>query len=47
NKTSAVDCFQVRSLSEIRFVKRIGVISETIMEEIRMGLSKVLSIKPE
>ena len=46
-KTSAADCFQVRSLSQKRFVKRIGIVSETIMEEIRIGLSRVLSIKPE
>ncbi len=44
NKTSAADCFQVRSLSQKRFVRKIGIVSETVMAEIKTGLSKVLSI---
>ena len=47
NKTSAADCFQIRSISEQRFVKKIGSVSESIMDEIRLGLSKVLSIECE
>jgi mRNA interferase MazF len=43
-KISSADCFQVRSLSDQRFVKKIGITSEKIMDEIRTGLSKVLSI---
>jgi len=46
-KDSSADCFQVRSVSEQRFVKRLGVISDTILEEIKIGLSKVLSIENE
>lgn len=46
-KDSSADCFQVRSVSHGRFVKRIGKISESIMHEIRIGLSKVLSIDIE
>jgi mRNA interferase MazF len=46
-KESSADCFQVRSVSQDRFVKRLGVISDSIMEEIRIGLSKVLSIDTE
>ncbi len=45
NKVSSADCFQVRSVSQERFVKRIGSISETIIEDIKIGLSRVLSIK--
>ncbi|OFX19949.1 MAG: PemK family transcriptional regulator [Bacteroidetes bacterium GWA2_31_9] len=44
NKTSSVDCFQVRSVSSERFVKRLGRIKLESMEEVRVGLSKVLSI---
>ncbi len=44
NKVSAADCFQVRSISQKRFVKMIGIVSESVMNEIRTGLSKVLSI---
>jgi mRNA interferase MazF len=39
-KTSAADCFQVRSVSQERFVKRIGQVSEIYMDDIRKGLSK-------
>ena len=46
-KTSAADCFQVRSVSQERFVKQIGQVSEIFMDEIRIGLSKVLSIDIE
>lgn len=45
NKASAADCFQVRSLSQERLIKKIGDLNETEMDEIRLGLSKVLSIK--
>ncbi len=46
-KESSADCFQVRFVSQDRFVKRIGVLSDSIMDEIRIGLSKVLSIDVE
>ncbi len=46
-KPSSADCFQVRSVSQDRFVKRIGELSDSIMDEIRIGLSKVLSIDTE
>jgi mRNA interferase MazF len=44
DKESAADCFQVRSLSQERFVKRLGIVSNYIMDEVRQGLSRVLSI---
>lgn len=44
SKTSAADCFQVRSISEARFVKRIGTVDAATMEQIREGLAAVLSI---
>ena len=43
-KESSADCFQVRSLSQDRFVKRLGLVSSHIMDEVRLGLSRVLSI---
>ena len=46
-KESAADCFQVRSVSQERFVKKIGTLTDEIMDEIRIGLSKVLSINVE
>ena len=44
DKESAADCFQVRSLSQERFVKRLGLVSNYLMDEVRLGLPKVLSI---
>ena len=44
-KNSSADCFQVRSVSHERFVKKLGNISAIIMDEIKIGLSKVLSIE--
>jgi mRNA interferase MazF len=46
-KVSAADSFQVRSVSQERFINQIGTVSETIMDEIRIGLAKVLSIDSE
>ena len=43
-KNSAVDCFQVRSISEKRFVNHIGSVEQTILEKIQLALAKVLSI---
>ena len=45
DKESAADCFQIRSLSQKRFVRRLGLVSNQIMDEIRLGLSRVLSIE--
>lgn len=44
-KESAADCFQVRSVSQERLVRRLGFVSEIVMDEIRIGLSRVLSIE--
>ena len=43
-KDSAVDAFQVRSLSEIRFVRKIGKISDQEMEAVTKALGIVLAI---
>ena len=44
-KESAADCFQIRSISEERFIKKIGRISSKNLVEIKDALSKVLSIE--
>ena len=46
-KDSAGDCFQVRSVSEERFVKKLGNVSNEILDEIKVGLAKVLSIESD
>jgi mRNA interferase MazF len=43
-KISAADCFQVRSISEQRFVKYIGKVDEDVLQQIKYGLAKVFSI---
>lgn len=43
-KPSSADCFQVRSLSERRFINKIGIIDPDAFEEIKEGLAVVFSI---
>jgi mRNA interferase MazF len=45
DKNSSADCFQVRSVSKERFIRRLGYVSLLIMDEIKSGLSKVLSLE--
>ena len=44
-KISSADCFQVRSVSENRFIKKLGKTDKKISEQIKIGLAKVLSIR--
>ncbi|WP_293158186.1 MULTISPECIES: type II toxin-antitoxin system PemK/MazF family toxin [unclassified Microcoleus] len=43
-KVSAADTFQVRSVSQQRFVRQLGSLSETFMEEIADALTIVLDL---
>lgn len=43
-KTSSMDCFQVRSVSEKRFVKKLGQITSTQQDQVKEALAKVLTI---
>jgi len=44
NKVSAIDTFQVRSVSQQRLIKQVGTITNEIMEEISYALAIVLNI---
>ena len=44
SKVSSADCFQVRSVSEERFIKKIGTISKDTLSDIGDGLAAVLKI---
>ena len=44
SKISAIDCFQIRCVSEHRFVQQLGSIDEQIGNEIKIALTNVLSI---
>lgn len=43
-KLSAADTFQVRSLSQERFIKQLGTLSDLEMQEITSALAIVLNI---
>ncbi len=44
SKDSAADCFQIRSLSQERLIKKIGSIDNDLLDDIKTGLKKVLSL---
>ncbi len=44
SKLSSADCFQIRSVSEDRFIKKIGIITSTQLEKIQYAIIHVLSI---
>jgi mRNA interferase MazF len=44
SKTSAIDCFQIRSLSQDRLIKKLGTIDIDTLQEIKEAISKVLNI---
>jgi len=44
SKKSVADCFQIKSISKERFVKRLGVLSTNQMEQVKLGLIKVLDL---
>lgn len=44
SKESAVDAFQIRSLSTQRFVKRLGILSSLEVEEIAQAIAIVLEL---
>jgi mRNA interferase MazF len=46
SKTSAADTFQVRSLSQERFVRKLGQLDERSMQDIQQALLIVLDIFP-
>lgn len=44
-KPSVADAFQVRSVSKKRFIRQIGILSDTTMKEIAGALATVLAIQ--
>jgi len=45
DKESSADCFQVRTVSKDRFVKKLGFIEEVKMDRIKEGLRRVFEIR--
>lgn len=46
DKPSAADAFQVRSVAQERFVRRLGTLSDAVMQDITKALAVVLKIEP-
>jgi len=44
SKVSSVDCFQLKSISQKRFVRRLGTLSEKDLLLVKLGISKVLDL---
>jgi len=44
-KVSSADCFQIRSISEERCIKKPGEVDEPVLANIRKALAVVLSIE--
>ena len=42
-KLSAIDCFQVRSLSQERFIKKLGSVDDHILDAIKDAFKKIFS----
>jgi len=43
-KPSVVDCFQVKSISEQRFIRKVGVLTTKEANAVKIGLIKVLGL---
>jgi mRNA interferase MazF len=44
SKTSSADCFQIRSLSQERLIKKLGNIDKNTLDEIKEAVRKVLDL---
>lgn len=44
SKTSSADCFQIRSLSQERLIKKLGSIDSATLNEIKEAVRKVLDL---
>ena len=45
SKDSSIDCFQVRSVSEKRFAKKLGELSPNQQDQVKEALARVLTIE--
>ena len=46
-KKSAIDCYQLRSLSHQRFLEKLGQISPAEMDVVKKAVALILDIEPE
>ena len=45
SKDSAIDCFQIRSISTQRFIKKIGLVSQNILDSIKIAVNAVIDVE--
>ena len=45
SKASSMDCFQVRSVSEKRFVRKLGELTPVQRDQVKEALAEVLTIE--
>jgi mRNA interferase MazF len=46
-KSSMIDCFQIRAVSHKRVVKKVGSVSEDDLSQINKSIALILDIEPE
>jgi mRNA interferase MazF len=46
-KRSAVDCFQIRTLSHHRFIRRLGLLEGQTIDALKTAVALILDIEPE
>lgn len=44
DKNSVADCFQIKSISKERFISKRGALSDSEMDDVKLGLMKVLDL---
>jgi mRNA interferase MazF len=44
SKISAADCFQIRSLSQERIIRKIGYIDNETLTEIKLAIARILDL---
>lgn len=44
SKTSAADCFQIRSISQERLLHKLGVVDKALLNEVKLAISAVIDL---
>lgn len=44
SKISTADCFQIRSVSQSRLIRKIGAVNEDVLDELKVSISIVLQL---
>lgn len=47
SKRSVIDCFQIRTLSHRRFIRRLGELGEGEVDAVKTATALILDIEPE